>query len=332
MNLNHSEKPDDISDTELIKLLDHVNLNAFEFDRRVPISSESEEMSLTKQEENPKMIETKESTLCDSKNELHNISSLPISCKLQILSHINHGSLIRYLNPKNEDVNQQTLAPVQLLNKDGRPLFPEHLNFFSVNDLEQLNQEGYLIKDRFLGDHESVVDVNKEAVDLFDKGSFRQSKMSHGKEAWTDNKVRGDSILWLNNRSDYRQHYPFLYNLLCRMDTLRLELNKACDLRSEHTQTHLAVYPGGGSRYFRHLDASSSGSKRRLTMLYYMNYEWKPIDGGQLRMYLPKADHHVAIKDVDPIGDRLLLFQSRTVEHEVLPAFSNRFAMSMWLY
>jgi len=55
----------------------------------------------------------------------------------------------------------------------------------------------------------------------------------------------------LNNRSDYRQHYPFLYNLLCRMDTLRLELNKACDLRSEHTQTHLAVYPGGGSRYVR---------------------------------------------------------------------------------
>lgn len=36
--------------------------------------------------------------------------------------------------------------------------------------------------------------------------------------------------------------------------------------------------------------------------------------------------------DIDPIADRLVIFQSRMIEHEVLAANTHRWAITMWLY
>ena len=58
----------------------------------------------------------------------------------------------------------------------------------------------------------------------------------------------------------------------------------------------MACYPGEGARYVRHLDAFEGGTNRRLTCLYYMNKNWQPEHGGQLRLYLPDPS--------DPTGDR----------------------------
>jgi Rps23 Pro-64 3,4-dihydroxylase Tpa1-like proline 4-hydroxylase len=38
------------------------------------------------------------------------------------------------------------------------------------------------------------------------------------------------------------------------------------------------------------------------------------------------------VKDIDPIADRLLIFQSRLIEHEVLPTYHKRFAITTWFY
>ena len=47
-----------------------------------------------------------------------------------------------------------------------------------------------------------------------------------------------------------------------------------------------------------------------------------------LRIYLKDGSY----QDIDPIADRLLVFQSRMLEHEVLPAHATRFAITMWFY
>lgn len=47
----------------------------------------------------------------------------------------------------------------------------------------------------------------------------------------------------------------------------------------------------------------------------------------ELRLYL--KDRNV---DVEPLGDRLLIFQSRSIEHEVMPSHGKRFAITMWYY
>lgn len=92
------------------------------------------------------------------------------------------------------------------------------------------------------------------------------------------------------------------------------------------------------ARYVRHLDAqpinSNASDQRRLTLLYYINPSWVTSDGGCLRLY----PHHQEdsqtemFVDVAPLGDRLLIFQSRTVEHEVLPSHTVRFSLTFWLY
>ena len=79
---------------------------------------------------------------------------------------------------------------------------------------------------------------------------------------------------------------------------------------------------------------------RRLTAILYLNMEWKPEDGGELLLYPPiplGADPLEtaggAIGRVAPMGNRLLLFYADVrVPHEVLPAYADRLAITLWYY
>ncbi|MFP2906369.1 2OG-Fe(II) oxygenase [Pyxidicoccus sp. 3LFB2] len=90
----------------------------------------------------------------------------------------------------------------------------------------------------------------------------------------------------------------------------------------------LACYPGGGAHYARHRDAFPGQSNRRATAIWYANAGWAPAHGGVLRLY-PEDSAPV---DVEPSLDRLVVFLSEQVEHEVLPAFAPRLALTAWYY
>jgi len=66
-------------------------------------------------------------------------------------------------------------------------------------------------------------------------------------------------------------------------------------------------------------------------MVLYLNDDWKPQDGGQLRVYPTgtgaAGDPGVTIP---PHANRLVVFWSDRVPHEVLPAHGPRFAMTVW--
>ena len=96
-----------------------------------------------------------------------------------------------------------------------------------------------------------------------------------------------------------------------------------------HTLPHamLSCYPGGGARFRAHVDNEGS-DLRVLTCVYYLNKDWPDDAGGALRLYRPGAKR-VGL-DVKPELGKLVLFWSRLVEHEVMPAFRDRWAISMW--
>ena len=117
-------------------------------------------------------------------------------------------------------------------------------------------------------------------------------------------------------------------------DELQIELSESMELQYLH-------YPGddtssGNGFYKRHLDhtADDNGKEliRRISLLLYLNTdEWTEKDGGILRAYvkqLAKGDKRV--QDVIPAGGRLVLFDSATVEHEVLPTNKERWAIVGW--
>jgi Rps23 Pro-64 3,4-dihydroxylase Tpa1-like proline 4-hydroxylase len=101
-------------------------------------------------------------------------------------------------------------------------------------------------------------------------------------------------------------------------------------------QTQIACYPGEGARYVRHLDSTPGGPDRRLTCLFYLNKDWKKEHGGCLRLFLPREavveGNDEEELDIEPLMNRLIVFQSRTVPHEVMASFADRMAITMWFY
>jgi SM-20-related protein len=79
-----------------------------------------------------------------------------------------------------------------------------------------------------------------------------------------------------------------------------------------------------GAHYEKHLDAFPGDDNRRVTAIVYLNPAWTPADGGLLRL-------HVAPPvDVEPTLDRLVVFRSAVVPHEVLEAKADRWALTAW--
>lgn len=110
-------------------------------------------------------------------------------------------------------------------------------------------------------------------------------------------------------------------------------LSPAVSSRMRHIDfresTMVACYPGDScSRYLRHCD---TGRGAALTTILYLNDDWKPECGGELRLY-DEGFHNTKVKlDVAPIANRLILFwATEECPHEVLSSRSNRFAMTTW--
>eukprot|EP00055_Hartaetosiga_balthica_P014954 m.85288 g.85288 ORF g.85288 m.85288 type:complete len:411 (-) comp8737_c0_seq2:185-1417(-) len=94
----------------------------------------------------------------------------------------------------------------------------------------------------------------------------------------------------------------------------------------------VTCYPGQGTRYVRHVDNPHKNG-RKLTVLYYLN-EWKPGDGGEIRMFLKKSGQEKeVIVDIPPLIDTMVVFFSdERVPHEVLPTNVPRFTVTHWFY
>lgn len=121
--------------------------------------------------------------------------------------------------------------------------------------------------------------------------------------------------------------------LMSRIGTLiQLIASQIPELQGIESRSEAMVtcYPGNGSRYIKHSD-NPHRNGRKLTVLYYLNHGWTKDDGGELRIY--DNDNATVKDDVAPIGDRVVVFFSDTrVPHEVLPANTERFAITHWFY
>ncbi|CAE7766632.1 EGLN1 [Symbiodinium pilosum] len=92
-----------------------------------------------------------------------------------------------------------------------------------------------------------------------------------------------------------------------------------------------AIYPGDSARYIKHVDNTLGTDGRRLTAVLYLNKDWRPADGGCLRVFEPTMQSCQVKRDVEPLWNRLVVFWStQEVPHEVLSSFKDRLAVSVW--
>jgi len=133
--------------------------------------------------------------------------------------------------------------------------------------------------------------------------------------------VRGDFIHWIEgNTSD-----PAEAQFLNEMNEWRLQFNRSLYLNSSAVEFHFALYPIG-SFYKRHLDQFKERSNRLLTFILYFNDDWTPDDQGELRVFHPNNE----VIDIEPKGNRLVLFLSDKLEHEVRPTQAQRKSLTGW--
>lgn len=188
-------------------------------------------------------------------------------------------------------------------------------------ELSALGQRGVFVRDHFLGDGLARA-ARKELCRL--EPRLRPAGMGRGGRH-RDAHERGDAIAWL----DEAVADPASAALRARFDALGDALRRQAYLGLRAHEIQVARYPGDGARYARHRDTprEAVGPRRRVTAIFYLNPDWSEAAGGLLRLHLLEGPLEVA-----PILDRLVVFLSEKVEHEVLPTRTPRWAVTAWFY
>jgi len=137
-------------------------------------------------------------------------------------------------------------------------------------------------------------------------------------ECTVQQQIRGDKIQWLEGHCEVEQ------DILNVIESLRTYFNQTCYTRLSSIEMQLAHYDIG-TFYKAHRDQFRGTQSRQFTVLLYLNPNWTPVDGGELRIHLCNQ-----AVDIAPLYGRLVLFRSELL-HEVLPTMAERFSLSGWL-
>ena len=151
--------------------------------------------------------------------------------------------------------------------------------------------------------------------------AFKKAGIGKFQDKQINEAIRGDYIKWV----DRPTAAPALEPYITKLNQLISFVNQNLFLSLKDYEVHLTIYPPG-SYYLRHLDQFKKDDHRKLSVICYLNEDWKEDEGGQLKLYLPEKDI-----DVLPIAGRLVCFRSDQLEHEVLPATRPRLSLTGWM-
>lgn len=135
------------------------------------------------------------------------------------------------------------------------------------------------------------------------------------------NEIRGDYTYWLDKARDQNE-----LQLFAVLDEIKQMINRFCFLSLSDYEFHLALYPKG-SFYKKHLDQFKGRNNRMISMIIYLNENWKTGDGGELKIY-PEGKNE---KVIEPLENRCILFRSDVLYHEVLPINKSRKSVTGWM-
>ncbi|MFW5816629.1 MAG: 2OG-Fe(II) oxygenase [Wenzhouxiangella sp.] len=104
-------------------------------------------------------------------------------------------------------------------------------------------------------------------------------------------------------------------------------LNRRLFLGLFEFEAHYAHYPAGAF-YRRHVDSFQGAANRVVSLVAYLNADWRDDDGGELVLY--EAAGRTRLATLAPRAGRVVLFMSEELPHEVLPARRERLSIAGW--
>ncbi|MBM4253243.1 MAG: 2OG-Fe(II) oxygenase [Deltaproteobacteria bacterium] len=188
---------------------------------------------------------------------------------------------------------------------------------------DDLAAQGWAKYEGFLSDTEwrgLVADIDQ----LKAAGLMRASGVGRADDFQLNSSVRSDLIYWL----DTGALTPAQGIALARLEDLRQTLNRELYMGLRELEAHLTHY-GPSGHYDKHVDNFQGQSTRILSCIVYLNDNWQPGDGGELRIYAADAPERL-VATVEPRAGTLACFLSRDIPHEVATTTRDRLSMTGW--
>lgn len=150
---------------------------------------------------------------------------------------------------------------------------------------------------------------------------WKRARIGRNEETQRATDIRSDKIQWLA----LSMGQP-IQDYLERMEQIRREVNRHFFLGLFEYEAHFAKYEAGDF-YLKHLDSFRGNENRKLTTVFYLNEQWTPADGGELKIYDLQDNW---IETLAPVAGRLVVFLSERFPHEVLEAHADRVSIAGW--
>lgn len=181
--------------------------------------------------------------------------------------------------------------------------------------IQQLCEQGWYYQQNVL----DTTLVDELAGVCFNR-TFLPAGIGQGFKNIVNEAIRSDSISWI----EADESTPAIMAYLQQVETIRILLNRECYLGLNGFEGHFSRYPIG-SYYRAHYDCFANDKRRAVTLIFYINQNWQPQDGGQLGLHLTNGLHLL-----EPIAGSMICFLSEQILHEVLPAHKERMALTGW--
>ena len=199
---------------------------------------------------------------------------------------------------------------------------------FTVNQqyeqiIDDLLNKQYSIVDDFF-ETEEILKLRNSLLYKYEEDKFKKSAIGNRTNELIEKTIRGDFILWMNE-AEAGENEKIFFN---KINTLIEYLNRTCFMGILHKEFHYAVYPKG-TFYKRHLDTFQNDSRRKLSIVSYLNDKsWLKTNGGELVIYKEDGSEEV----IYPLPGRVVIFESQILEHEVKEVKnSERLSITGWL-
>lgn len=191
--------------------------------------------------------------------------------------------------------------------------------------IDGLMADKYAIADNFFSADE-VRTLREIILRKYNEEQFRKSAIGNQANEQVIGAIRGDFILWMDEEHATAEEGVFFD----RINDFLSYMNRTCFMGLAEKEFHYAVYPPG-TYYKRHLDTFKNDSRRKLSVVTYLNDEnWQPEYGGELTIYIDDNGSEKAI-DIYPVSGRVVVFESQQLEHEVKPVKRDRLSITGWI-
>jgi SM-20-related protein len=197
--------------------------------------------------------------------------------------------------------------------------------FGNVEDLmNAMDRQGWAAMPGCLGIVNSR-SLRQECETACENGDLRSAGVGRGNDLKVRQEIRGDQVLWLKPGEFSKAQGAYL----AQLEILRLAFNQRFFLGLFEFEGHFAMYPEGAF-YKAHLDRHAGTSDRIVTVILYLNEDWQPGDGGELKLWTTTGEKDGPFELIEPRMGTLVCFLAGDFWHEVLPARKTRMSITGW--